>query len=69
MGVVILNGKRLQTMACCYCIKRWHIFIVYLLIFYEISCYYGFERPVFEIIKDGLLDFRKDIIRKRIGVF
>ena len=37
------------------------------IILYEISCYYGFERLVFEIIKDGLLDFRKDIIRKRIG--
>ena len=39
------------------------------IILYEIFCYYGFERPVFEIIKDGLLDFRKDIIRKRIGGF
>jgi len=29
--VVILNGKRLQMMACCYCVKMWHIFIVYLL--------------------------------------
>ena len=47
MGVVILNGKRLQMMA----------------------CYYGFEKPVFEIIKDGLFDLKKDIIRKRIGVF
>ena len=39
------------------------------IILYEISCYYGFERPVFEIIKDGLIYFKKDIMRKRIGVF
>ena len=48
---------------------RCGIFYCIPIILYEISCYYGFERLVFEIIKDGLLDFRKDIIRKRIGGF
>ena len=39
------------------------------IILYEIACYYDFERLVFEIIKDGLLYFKKGIIRKRIGGF